>query len=115
MSERSDGVRERSEASGEELLEIADKVIAQANAGEQVEAFVSRDSETAVRIYEGNVEHFVSAQSEGIGIRVIRNGRTGFAYAGTLDPDAGAGALAAARDNVEFGTPDEWAALAEPD
>ncbi|MEO5900021.1 MAG: TldD/PmbA family protein [Ilumatobacteraceae bacterium] len=99
----------------EELLEIADKVIAQANAGEQVEAFVSRDSETAVRVYEGNVEHFVSAQSEGIGIRVIRNGRTGFAYAGTLDADAVATALAEARDNVEFGTPDEWAGLAEPD
>src|SRR4051812_18145645 len=97
------------------LLELAEKVIAQATAGEQVEAYVSRDSETAVRVYEGNVEHFVSAQSEGIGIRVIRDGRTGFAYAGTLDEDAVAAALADARDNVEFGTPDEWAALAEPD
>ena len=73
---------------GSELLEIADKVIAQANGGEQLEAFVSRDSETAVRVYEGNVEHFVSAQSEGIGIRVIREGRTGFAYAGVLDEAA---------------------------
>ncbi|MCU1501792.1 MAG: peptidase family protein [Ilumatobacteraceae bacterium] len=100
---------------GSELLEIADKVIAQATAGEQVEAYVSRDSETAVRVYEGNVEHFVSAQSEGIGIRVIRDGRTGFAYAGTLDQDAVASALAEARDNVAFGTPDEWAGLAEPD
>ena len=48
---------------------------------------MSRDSETDVRVYEGEVEHFVSAQSEGIGIRVIRDGRTGFAYAGTLDDD----------------------------
>ena len=56
-----------------------------AEPGEQVEAYVSRDSETDVRVYEGEVEHFVSAQSEGIGIRVIRDGRTGFAYAGTLD------------------------------
>ena len=55
------------------------------------------------------------ARSEGIGIRVIRDGRTGFAYAGTLDSDAIAEVLAEARDNVEFGTVDEWAGLAEPD
>ncbi len=99
----------------EELQAIADRIVAQANAGEQVEAFVSRDHEIDIRVYEGEVEHFVSAQSEGIGIRVIRGGRTGFAYAGTLDPSAIAEVLAEARDNVGFGTPDEWAGLAEPD
>ncbi len=99
----------------DELLALADRVVAQALPGEQVEAFVSRDHETDIRIYEGEVEHFVSAQSEGIGIRVIRDGRTGFAYAGTLDPSAIAEVLAEARDNVDFGTRDEWAGLAEPD
>jgi PmbA protein len=98
-----------------ELQAIADRVIALAATGEQVEAYVSRDSETDIRVYEGNVEHFVSAQSEGIGIRVIRDGRTGFAYAGTLGPAAVAEVLAEARDNVAFGTPDEWAGLADPD
>ncbi|MEQ1874755.1 MAG: TldD/PmbA family protein [Ilumatobacteraceae bacterium] len=99
----------------QDLLALADRVVAQAKPGEQVEAFVSRDVETDVRVYEGEVEHFVSAQSEGIGIRVIRDGRTGFAYAGTLDPSAIADVLADARDNLTFGTPDEWAGLAEPD
>ena len=56
-----------------------------------------------------------SAQAEGVGIRVISEGRTGFAYAGTLDEDAVAEVLAEARDNVEFGTVDEYAGLAEPD
>lgn len=99
----------------DELLALADRVVAQARPGEQVEAFVSRDVETDIRIYDGAVEHFVSAQSEGIGIRVIKDGRTGFAYAGTLDPGAIAEVLAEARDNVAFGTTDEWAGLAEPD
>ena len=98
-----------------DLLDIADRVIAQATRGEQVEAYVSRGDETEVRVYGGAVEHFVSARSEGIGIRVICDGRTGFAYAGTLDTNAIAEVLAEARDNVEFGTVDEWAGLAEPD
>lgn len=98
-----------------ELQVIADRVVAQAKPGEQVEAFVTRGGDTDVRVYQGEVEHFVSAQSEGVGIRVISEGRTGFAYAGTLDESAIAEVLAEARDNVQFGEPDEYAALAEPD
>lgn len=98
-----------------ELQAIADRVVAQATAGEQIEAYVGRGGETAIRVYQGEVEHFVSAQSEGVGIRVIRDGRTGFAYAGTLDATAVAEVLAEARDNVQFGTIDEYAGLAEPD
>jgi PmbA protein len=66
-------------------------------------------------VYEGEVEHFVSAQSEGIGIRVIRDGRTGTSYAGTLDPSVIADVLAEARDNLGYAEVDEWAGLAEPD
>ena len=102
-------------SSDSELLALAEKVVAQARAGEQIEAYVGRSRETEVRVYEGEVENFTSAQSEGIGIRVIREGRTGFAYAGTLDASAIDGVLADARDNVAFGTADEWAGLAEPD
>lgn len=98
-----------------ELQTIADRVVAQAAGGEQIEAYVSRGGETAVRVYEGEVEHFVAAQSEGVGIRVIRDGRTGFAYAGSLDDSAIAEVLAEARDNVAFGTPDDFAGLAVPD
>ena len=103
------------EAGVDQLQAIADRVVAQARPGEQIEAYVSRAGETEVRVYEGSVEHFVSAQSEGVGIRIVRDGRTGFAYAGTLDEAAMAEVLAEARDNVQFGTPDEWAGLAEPD
>jgi PmbA protein len=110
MSSVSDTVK-----SVEQLQAIADRVVATAEPGEHIEAFVSRDAETDIRIYEGEVEHFVGAQTEGVGIRVIRDGRTGFAYAGVLDESAVAEVLAEARDNVQFGTPDEWAGLAEFD
>lgn len=100
---------------GADLLAIADRVVAMAGPGEHVEAFVSRGTETSVRVYQGEVEHFVSARSEGIGIRVIRDGRTGFSSAGTLDAASIADVFAEARDNVAFGTADEFAGLAEPD
>ena len=93
---------------GKDLLAIVDRVVAQAQPGEQLEAFVSRGGETEVRVYQGEVEHFVAAQAEGIGIRIIRDGQTGFAYAGTLQESAVAEVLAEARDNVQFGTHDEW-------
>jgi PmbA protein len=98
-----------------DLQDLADRVVAQAQPGEQIEAYVSRNAETDIRIYEGQVEHFVAAQSAGVGIRVIRDGRTGFAYAGVLDETAIGEVLAEARDNVQFGTADQWAGLAEPD
>ena len=98
-----------------ELEALSAQIVERAHDGEQLEAYVARGGETEIRVYEGNVEKFVSAQSEGVGVRIIRGGRTGFAYAGTLDPAAIDEIIAEARDNVTFGTVDEWAGLAEPD
>ncbi|MET0903229.1 MAG: DNA gyrase modulator, partial [Acidimicrobiales bacterium] len=98
-----------------ELMAIATRVAEQAAAGEQLEAYVGRSVDTAVRVYEGEIEQLQSAQTEGIGIRVIKDGRVGFAYGGVLDEASVAEVLAEARDNVSFGTPDEWAGLASPD
>ena len=101
--------------SGAELLEVGDRVVALAQGGEQVEAVVLRSSDTEVRVYEGEIESFSSAQSQGVGVRVIVDGRQGFAYAGTLDDDVLAETVAEARDNAAFGEPDEFNGLAEPD
>jgi PmbA protein len=98
-----------------ELIEIAAGVADQARGGEEIEAYVVRSRDTSVRIYGGDVEQLSSAQSAGVGVRVISDGRQGFAYAGSLDPDAIADALAEARDNVSFGGRDEYAGLAVPD
>ena len=46
-----------------ELQKLADSIVGQAKPGEQIEAYVSLGGETSVRVYEGEVEHFVSAQS----------------------------------------------------
>jgi len=99
----------------EGLLDLAQSVLAHAAAGEELEVFVGRGAQTSVRAYQGEVEHLVSAHSQGVGIRVIRDGRTGFAYAADLSVGALKEVLAEARDNVRFGSVDEFAGLARPD
>lgn len=98
-----------------ELLLLAERVAERAQKGEQVEAYVSQGTSTEIRAYNGEVESFTSASSSGIGIRVVADGRVGFAHAGSLDEDVIAETLAEARDNRAFAEPDEWVALAEPD
>jgi len=98
-----------------ELLEIAGRIVGWAGSGEQVEAVVVHERETEVRAYEGEVESLTVAESSGVGIRVIRDGRQGFAYAGTLEPDALVEVMREARDNLGFATPDEHCSLAVPD
>ena len=98
-----------------DIAELVAGLAAAARPGEQIEAYASRGSSTEVRVWRGEVEHFVSAASEGVGVRVVAGGRTGFAYAGTLEPDAVAEVLAEARENVAYGTADPDAGVAEPD
>jgi len=98
-----------------ELLEIADRVVGMATEGEQIEAVVVRGLDTEIKVYEGEVESLSSAQSQGVGVRVISAERQGFAYAGTFDDEVLAETLAEARDNAAFGTADEFLGLAEPD
>ena len=98
-----------------ELLDLATRIAAAARDGEEVEVFVGRGRATAVRAYGGDVESSTSAESFGIGVRVIRDRGAGFASAGTLDELVVAEVLADARDNARYAEPDEWAGVAVPD
>ena len=62
----------------DELLAIADRVVAMAKPGEQVEAVVVRGTETEIKVFSGDVESLSSAQSQGVGIRVVVDGRQCF-------------------------------------
>jgi len=98
-----------------DLEGLVASVAGRAGAGEQVEAFVSRSRTTTVRASGRDVESLSSATSAGIGVRVVIDGRQGFASAGSLDPDVIDEVLAEARDNAAFAAPDEANGLAEPD
>jgi PmbA protein len=99
-----------------ELAELASEVVALARGDEAVEAYLAWGRETVVRAFEGELEQLTSSESAAAGIRVVLpDGRQGLASVGCLDRDALASALAEARDNARFGTPDPHVALAEPD
>lgn len=99
----------------EDLLGLAEQVVSAARPGEQVEAYVGRSYRTEVKVFDGGIESLSSADTAGIGVRVIAGSRQGFAYAGTLEPDVVAETLTEARDNAAFGTVDEHLGLPAPD
>jgi PmbA protein len=98
-----------------DLHDVARGIAARARGDEQIEAIVVHERSTEVRAYDGAIESLSSAETLGVGIRVIVDGRQGFAWAGTLDPAVVDETLADARDNVAFATRDELVALAVPD
>jgi PmbA protein len=97
----------------DELLAVLDRVVAQAAPGEGVEAFGIDETETNVRAWGGEVESLSSARTRGVGIRVLRDGRVGYAYSAALDEAALAQTLADARRNAAVAGPDEANALPE--
>jgi PmbA protein len=98
-----------------DLVDLAVRVAGWARPGEQVEAYVARGRSTEIKVFGGDVESLASAESAGVGIRVIVDSRQGFAYAGSLDGEIVAETLEEARDNATFGTPDDCLGLAVPD
>jgi PmbA protein len=105
----------------DELLDLAQSVVGRALSGEGMEVYVTRGTETDVASYEGEVESLTSADSSGVGIRVVTGdsagagSQVGFAWAGSLEPEVIAATLADARDNARFATPDPDVVLAVPD
>jgi PmbA protein len=97
-----------------DLLGVGRRVAGAARPGEQVEAYALRSRDVDVKVFGGEVESLAVAEIEGVGVRVIVDGRQGYAWAGTLDADVIAETLDEARDNAAFGAPDESYALAAP-
>ncbi len=102
-----------------ELLELAKRVVGWAASGEEVEAYVAHSKDTEVEVYQGGIETLSSAETDGVGIRVVLPGpdgaRQGFAYTGSLDEASMRATLEEARDNASFGTPDPFLGLCTPD
>ncbi len=99
----------------EHLLAIADQVVAQAGPTEQIEVACSFGRSSAVRAYGGEIESFTTADNAAVGVRILVDGREGFASAGSLDAEVISDMVAQARANAAFAEADPHVGIAEPD
>jgi PmbA protein len=91
----------------DDLLGLLDRVVERARLGEGVEAYGVDQTETTIKAYDAGVESLSSARTRGVGIRVVAEGRVGYAYTADLGEEALTETLAEARSNATVGTPDE--------
>ncbi len=101
-------------SSTEELLALARGALDAAKPGEAVEAYAAWGRETEVKVFEGEVESLTSAESSGVGVRVIVEGRLGYAYAADPDRAELAELVERARTNAALAAPDEGNVLPDP-
>lgn len=90
-----------------DLLELCEAAILPARDGEQAEAFAAESRRTQVKTRAGEVDSLSASESRGVGVRVVIDGRLGYAW--SADPGTGDAAelVEAARANASLATADE--------
>jgi len=96
-----------------DLNDLAAVAVAAARDGEAVEAYAEESRHTDVEARKGEVEGLTSAESRGVGVRLIVGGRLGFAYAADPSDDEIVATVERARENATLGTEDENNVLAD--
>jgi PmbA protein len=97
-----------------DLGELCRAALSGAEDGELAEAYASQSRRTEVKARRGEVESLSGSETRGVGVRVIRDGRLGYAWAADPDPDEAGNLLGAARDAAEHTSPDEANVLPDP-
>ncbi|MDP8960461.1 MAG: TldD/PmbA family protein [Actinomycetota bacterium] len=98
-----------------QLLDLVLAVIERARPGEQVEAYAVRSAKTEVDALRGEIDALTSAETRGVGIRVIVEGRQGYASSAVVTEGGLDEAIAEARSNAQVATPDEANELPQPE
>ena len=98
-----------------ELDELCDAAVAAAEGDEQLEAYAEEHTSAEVEAHRGEVEGLSFSESRGVGVRVIVDGRLGFAYAADPSLEEVRTTVARARENAALATPDEHNVLPLPE
>ena len=95
---------------------IGESVLARCKAqgAEDAELYISRGTEFTVRVYKGEIESLVSAESRGIGLRTFREHRVGFSYTSDFEPAALDSLVDEALLNGRYNHADDANVLPEP-
>jgi PmbA protein len=90
-----------------DLGELCTAAVEAADGGEAVEAYAEESRRTEVTAHKREVEGLTFAESRGLGVRVIVDGRLGYAYAADPSLEEVRRTVVRARENAAFATPDE--------
>jgi PmbA protein len=94
-----------------DLGEFVRAAVEAAQADEAVEAYAEESRQTEASALRGEVEGLEFAESRGVGVRVIRDGRLGYAYAADPSVEEVRGTVGRARENATLTEPDEFNVL----
>jgi len=88
---------------------IGDRVLERCRqlGAEDAELYISRGTEFTVRIYKGEIESLISAESRGVGLRTFLEHRVGFSYTSDTEPEALDGLVEEALLNGRYNHADE--------
>jgi PmbA protein len=89
-----------------DLTDLCAVAVAQATAGDAVEAFAEEITRVQVRAREGEVESLAFSESRGVGVRVIVEGKLGYAYCADPEPQEVSDLVRSARDSARFAQED---------
>jgi PmbA protein len=96
-----------------DLAALARVAVGAARDGEQVEAYAESSRRTEVSALRGEVEGMRFAEGRGVGVRLIRDQRQGYAWAADPTEDEVRDAVVRARENAALAEPDEHHVLPE--
>ncbi len=91
-----------------DLGDLVRAAVDAADGAEAVEAYAEESRQTEAKALRGEVEGLEFAESRGVGVRLIRDGKLGYAYAADPSIDEVREALARARENAMLTEPDEF-------
>ncbi|HUW63396.1 MAG TPA: TldD/PmbA family protein [Spirochaetia bacterium] len=98
----------------DDILDTLEEVLALVEAGAQGEAYLQRRQKLSVEVREGRVETLQQAGDHGLGLRVIKDSRLGFAYTTDLSREGLARVAAAATANAAAAARDEYRQFPAP-
>src|SRR5205823_7945177 len=96
-----------------DLADLCARAVEEAKAGEEIEAFAEGGRQVQVRVRGGEVESLTSAETRGLGVRAVVDGRVGYAYGADPSPDEVSELVRSARESATFAEPDEANGLPE--
>lgn len=105
-----------SEVKKDNLLLKAEYVVdlAKKNGATLAEAYISKNENTSLRLYKSSLDSLRQSTTTGVGIRLLKDSRPGYAYTSDLNVEGLKGLVEQAISNSYFSQPDEFFILPNP-